>query len=120
VKNERDELIPTKVQNIWRVCIDYRRLNQETQKDHLPLRFIDHMLEHLAGESHYYFLDGFSGYFQIHIALDDQEETTFTYPFDTFANRRMPFGLCNATSTFQWCMFSIFSDFLKNCRGVYG
>ena len=62
IKNERDELIPTRVQNSWRVCIDYRRLNQVTRKDHFPLPFIDQMLERLAGKSHYYFLDGFSGY----------------------------------------------------------
>nr|KYP38610.1 Transposon Ty3-G Gag-Pol polyprotein [Cajanus cajan] len=119
VKNKRDELIPTRVQNSWRVCIDYRRLNQATRKDHFPLPFIDHMLERLAGKSHYYFLDGFSDYFQIHIALKDQEKTTFTYPFGTFAYRRMPFGLCNAPGTFQRCMLSIFSDFLENYIEVF-
>ena len=67
IKNERDELIPNRVQNSWRVCIDYRRLNQVTRKDHFPLPLIDQMLERLAGKSHYYFLDGFSGYLQIHI-----------------------------------------------------
>ena len=93
VKNERDELILTKVQNNWRVCIDYRRLNQATRKDHFPLSFIDHMLERLAGKSHYCFLEGFSDYFQIHITPKDQEKTTFTCPFGTFAYRRMPFCL---------------------------
>ena len=94
IKNEKEELIPTWVQNSWRVCIDYRRLNQVTKKDHFPLPFIDQMLERLAGKSHYCFLDGFSGYMQITIAPEDQEKTTFT--FGTFAYRRMPFGLCNA------------------------
>ena len=69
IKNERDELIPIRVQNNWRVSIDYRRLNQVTRKDHFPLPFIDQMLEHLAGKSHYCFLDGFSGYLQIHLAF---------------------------------------------------
>ena len=50
VKNEKEELIPTRVQNSWRVCIDYRRLNQENRKDHFPLPFIDQMLERLAGK----------------------------------------------------------------------
>jgi len=68
IKNEKEELIPTRVQNNWRVCIDYRRLNQVTKKDHFPLPFIDQMLERLAGKSHYCFLDGFSGYVQITIA----------------------------------------------------
>jgi len=107
------------VQNSWRVCIDYRRLNQETRKEHFPLRFIDQMLERLAGKFHYCFLDGFSGYFQIHIAPEDQEKTTFTCPFGTFAYRRMPFGLCNAPSTFQRCMLSIFSDFLEKFIEVF-
>ncbi|XP_057452083.1 uncharacterized protein LOC130743880 [Lotus japonicus] len=70
-------------------------------------------------ENHYCFLDGFSGYFQIHIAPEDQEKTTFTCPFGTFAYRRMPFGLCNAPGTFQRCMVSIFSDFLESCIEVF-
>ena len=119
VKNEKNELIPTRVQNSWRVCIDYRKLNQATRKDHFPLPFIDQMLERLAGKSHYCFLDGFSGYFQIHIAPEDQEKTTFTCPFGTFAYRRMPFGLCNAPGTFQRCMMSIFSEFLEECMEVF-
>ena len=119
VKNENDELIPTRVQNSWRVCIDYRRLNDATRKDHFPLPFIDQMLERLAGKSNYCFLDGFSGYFQIPIAPEDQEKTTFTCPFGTFAYRRMPFGLCNAPGTFQRAMMSIFSEFLGSCMEVF-
>ena len=119
VANQKNELIPTRVQNSWRVCIDYRRLNQATRKDHYPLPFIDQMLERLAGKSHYCFLDGYTGYFQIHIAPEDQEKTTFTCPFGTFAYRRMPFGLCNAPGTFQRCMVSIFSDFLEECMEVF-
>ena len=119
IKNEKDELIPTRVQNSWRVCIDYRRLNQVTRKDHFPLPFIDQMLERLTGKSHYCFLDGFSGYLQIHIAPEDQEKTTFTCPFGTFAYRRMPFGLCNAPGTFQQCMLSIFSDFSESCIEMF-
>ncbi|XP_050909288.1 uncharacterized protein LOC127123071 [Lathyrus oleraceus] len=119
VKNEKNELVPTRIQNSWRVCIDYRRLNQATRNDHFPLSFIDQMLEQLAGEPHYCFLDDFSGYFQIHIAPEDQEKTTFTCPFGTFAYRRMPFGLCNAPGTFQRCMISIFSEFIENCMEVF-
>lgn len=100
VKNEKSELVPTRVQNSWRVCINYGRLNQATRKDHFPLSFIGQMLERLVRKSHYCFLDVFSGYFHIHIALEDQENTTFTCPFGTFAYRRTPFGLCNAPGTF--------------------
>ena len=119
VANEKNELVPTRVQNSWRVCIDYRRLNQATRKDHYPLPFIDQMLERLAGKSHFCFLDGYTGYFQIHIAPEDQEKTTFTCPFGTYAYRRMPFGLCNAPATFQRCMMSIFSDLLEECMEVF-
>ena len=64
VKNEKNELIPTRIQNSWRVCIDYRRLNQATRKDHFPLPFMDQMLDRLAGKSHYYFLMDSLGIFR--------------------------------------------------------
>ncbi|RDX82438.1 Retrovirus-related Pol polyprotein from transposon 17.6, partial [Mucuna pruriens] len=119
MKNQQDELVPTRIQNNWRVCIDYRRLNQATCKDHFPLPFIDQVLEKLSGKSHYCFLDGFSGYMQIHIAPKDQHKTTFTFLFGTFSYTRMPFGLCNAPSTFQRCMTSIFSNLLQDCIEVF-
>ena len=119
VKSDDNELVPTKVQTDWRVCIDYRKLNSTTRKDHFPLPFNDQMLERLAGHFDYYFLDGYSGYNQIVITLEDQEKTTFTCHFGTFAYRRMPFGLCNAPTTFQSCMMSIFSDYVENIIEVF-
>ena len=62
VLNEKNELIPTRVATGWRVCIDYRKLNKATRKDHFPLPFIDQMLDRLVGHEFYYFLDGYSGY----------------------------------------------------------
>ncbi|PKA47724.1 RNA-directed DNA polymerase like [Apostasia shenzhenica] len=119
IKNDKNELVPTRVQSSWRVCIDYRKLNASTKKDHFPLPFIDQMLERLAGHSFYCFLDGYSGYTQVPIALEDQEKTTFTCPFGTFAFKRMPFGLCNAPATFQRCMLAIFSDLVEHCIEVF-
>ncbi|KAK0604950.1 hypothetical protein LWI29_021218 [Acer saccharum] len=119
IANENNELIPTRKTTGWRVCIDYRKLNTATKKDHFPLPFIDQMLERLAGHAYYCFLDGFSGYNQIAITPKDQEKTTFTCPFGTFAYRRMPFGLCNAPATFQRCMMSIFSDMLEKYIEVF-
>ncbi|GJU79217.1 reverse transcriptase domain-containing protein [Tanacetum coccineum] len=119
VKNEDNELIPTRLVTGWRVCIDYRKLNDATRKDHFPLPFMDQMLERLAGNEYYCFLDGFSGYFQIPIDPLDQEKTTFTCPYGTFAYRRMPFGLCNAPGTFQRCMVAIFHDMIEKTMEVF-
>ncbi|GJY30288.1 reverse transcriptase domain-containing protein [Tanacetum coccineum] len=119
VKNEENELIPTRLVTGWRVCIDYRKLNDATRKDHFPLPFMDQMLERLAENEYYCFLDGFSGYFQIPINPLDQEKTTFTCPYGTFAYRHMPFGLCNAPGTFQRCMVAIFHDMIEKTMEVF-
>ena len=96
VANENYELIPTRVSSGWRVCIDYRKLNAGTRKDHFPIPFVDQMLERVAGHEFYF-----------------QEKTRFTCPFGTFDFRKMPFGLCNAPGTFQRCMVGIFSDIIE-------
>ncbi|GJU35072.1 reverse transcriptase domain-containing protein [Tanacetum coccineum] len=119
VTNDDNELVPTRLVTGWRVCIDYRKLNEATRKDHFPLPFMDQMLERLAGNEYYCFLDGFSGYFQIPIDPNDQEKTTFTCPYGTFAYRRMPFGLCNAPGTFQRCMMAIFHDMIEKTMEVF-
>ncbi|RVW63655.1 Retrovirus-related Pol polyprotein from transposon 17.6 [Vitis vinifera] len=95
------------------------KVNAVTRKDHFPLPFIDQVLERVSGHPFYCFLDGYSGYFQIEIDLADQEKTTFTCPFGTYAYRRMPFGLCNAPATFQRCMLSIFSDMVERIMEVF-
>ncbi|GKD30257.1 reverse transcriptase domain-containing protein, partial [Tanacetum coccineum] len=119
VENDENELIPTRLVTGWRVCIDYRKLNEATRKDHFPLPFMDQMLERLAGNEYYFFLDGFSGYFQIPIDPYDQEKTTFTCPYGMFAYRRMPFSLCNAPGTFQRCMMAIFHDMIEKTMEVF-
>nr|GEW22379.1 reverse transcriptase domain-containing protein [Tanacetum cinerariifolium] len=119
VANENNELIPMRLVTGWRVCIDYRKLNDATRKDHFPLPFMDKMFERFAGNEFYCFLDGFSGYFQILIDPQDQEKNTFTCPYGTFAYRRMPFGLCNAPGTFQRYMMSIFHDMIEKTMEMF-
>nr|GEV10708.1 reverse transcriptase domain-containing protein [Tanacetum cinerariifolium] len=89
------------------------------RKDHFPLPFMDQMLERLAGNEYYCFLDGFSGYFQIPIDPNDQEKTTFTCPYGNFAYKRMPFSLYNAPGTFQRCMMAIFHDMIEQTMEVF-
>src|SRR3954469_21028405 len=90
------------------MCIDFRKLNKATRKNHYPLPFIVQMLERLSKNTHFCYLEGYSGFSQIHVNTVDQEKTTFTCPYGTYAYRHMHFGLCNAPATFQRCMSAIF------------
>nr|GEX30498.1 reverse transcriptase domain-containing protein [Tanacetum cinerariifolium] len=94
-------------------------LNDATRKDHFPLPFMDQMLERLVRNEYYCFLDGFWGYFQIPIDPQDQEKTSFTCHYGTFAYRHMPFGLCNAPGTFQRCTMAIFHDMIEETMEVF-
>ncbi|GJU57133.1 reverse transcriptase domain-containing protein [Tanacetum coccineum] len=110
VTNEENELVPTRLVTGWRVCIDYRKLNEATCKDHFPLPFMDQMLERLAGNEFYCFLDGFSGYFQIPIDPKDQEKI-LSRPIRNFRDTLHAIRLCNAPETFQ--------RFSKTCLTVH-
>ena len=114
IKTADNTLLPSRTVTGWRICIDYQKLNKATRKDHFPLPFLDQMLDKLAGHEYYCFLDGYSGYNLIAIALEDQEKTTFTCPYGTFAFRRMP-----SPGTFQCCMMAIFSDMVKKTIEVF-
>nr|GEW91701.1 reverse transcriptase domain-containing protein [Tanacetum cinerariifolium] len=113
VTNENDELVPTRTITGWRICIGYRKRNEATAKDHLPLPFMDQMLERLAGNKYFCFLDALLEYFQISIDPNDQGKTIFTCPFGTYAYRRMPFGLCNAPTTFKRRFIKDFSKIAR-------
>nr|GEW60660.1 reverse transcriptase domain-containing protein [Tanacetum cinerariifolium] len=118
-ENDDNELILTRLVTGWRVCIDHRKLNEATRKDHFPLSFMDQMLKRLAINQYYCFLNGFSSYFQIPIDPKNQEKTTFTCQYRMFAYRHMPFGLCNAPGTFQRCMMAIFHDMIEKTMKVF-
>src|ERR1041385_7860473 len=100
------------------MCIDYRKLNKATRKDHYTLPFIDQMLERLSKSTHFCYLDEYSGFSEIHVNTADQEKTTSTCPYGTYAYRCMPFGLCNAP-TFQRCMSAIFHGFYEEIVAVF-
>ena len=119
VANDNDDLIPQRTIVGYRMCIDFRKLNKAAKKDHYPLPFIDQMLERLAKNSHFFFLDGYSGFSQIAVRHQDQEKTTFTCPYGTYAYRRMRFGLCNGPATFQRCMSAIFHGFCEQIVEVF-
>nr|GEZ98418.1 reverse transcriptase domain-containing protein [Tanacetum cinerariifolium] len=118
VENENNELIPTRLVTEWRVCIDYRKLNGATRKDHFPLPFMDSMLERFAWNEFYCFLDGFSGYFQIPINPPDQEKHFHLFLWNICLSQNA-FGLCNAPGTFQRCMMAIFYDMIEKTMEVF-
>jgi len=84
-----------------RLCVDFRNLNQVSLKDNYPLPKMDHILQRVAGSQRMSMLDGFSGYNQVAVHPDDQENTTFTTPWGTFMYAKMPFGLMNVGATFK-------------------
>ncbi len=112
-------VVPKKVIEKWRMCVDFRELNKATLKDYFPLPFIDQVLDTLSRKKYFSFLDGYSGYNQIQIAPEDQEKTTFTCPWGTYAYKVLPFGLCNAPATFQRVVLGIFADLIHDCVEVY-
>ena len=103
----------------WRVCIDYKPLNGATKRDHFPLPFQDEILNEVAGHERNIVCDGYSGYFQIRIAKEDQKKTTFITPWGCYAYRVMPFGLTNAPATFQRFMNMVFEPYFGKFIRVF-
>eukprot|EP00253_Pinus_taeda_P027939 PITA_27939 len=99
-----------KKQGTIRVCVDYRNINRACPKDNYPTPFIDQLIDECVGSEIYSFMDGFSGYNQINITPVDQHKTAFICPWGTFADKKLPFGLKNADSTFQHAMYYAFHD----------
>lgn len=101
----------------WRICIDFKPLNAATKKDPYPLPFIDQILDSVAGHERYSVCDGFSGYFQLKIAVEDQEKTSFITPWGCFCYKVLPYGLTNGPAQYQkranWALAPFIGDFVK-------
>ena len=101
------------------MCFDYQQLNSNTVVDAYPLPHIDKLLLRLDGAKVFSKLDLCDGYHQLPIAKDDQLKTAFTTRYGTFQWTVMPFGLCNAPSTFQRVMNQVFFMLLDHSVVVY-
>jgi len=84
--------------------VDFKNLNKCSLKDNYPLPKMDNILHKVVRENRISMMDGFSGYNQVAMNLDDRENATFTTPWGTFIYEKIPFGLINAGATFQRAM----------------
>ena len=102
-----------------RMCVDYRDLNKASPKDDFPLPHIDVLVDNTARNHRFSFMDGYSGYNQIPMDVNDKEKTTFITPWGTFCYTVMPFGLKNAGATYQRAMVALFHDMMHKEIEVY-
>ncbi|XP_020410280.1 uncharacterized protein LOC109946529 [Prunus persica] len=102
-----------------RICVDYRDVNDAYPKDEFPLPITELLVDATTGFGALSFMDGFSGYNQIKMALEDQEKTAFCTPKGIYCYTVMPFGLKNAGATYQRAMTVIFNDMLHNTIECY-
>ena len=114
---------PKDIQNPkdWRLCIDYRRLNDVTVKDQYPLPRCDESLEYLSGNKYFSALDLVSGYYQVPMSAESAEKTAFAVAGGSglYQYTVISFGLCNAPSTYQRLMETVLRDLLYKELIVY-
>ena len=119
IRTENNALLPSRPVTGWRICIDYRKLNKATRKDHFPLLFLNQILDRLAEHEYYYFLDGYWVIIRSLYHRRTKRKQHLHARMVFFSFRRMPFGLCNAPGTFQRCMMAIFSDMVERTIEVF-
>ena len=112
-------LVVPKKNGKLRVCINLKKVNAATIRDHYPLPITQHLLEQEAKKEAYSFLDRFSGYNQVTIHPNDQHKTTFAMEFGIYGYRVMPFGLTNAPAISQRLMSHAFKEHLQDFLKVY-
>lgn len=110
--------VPKKDERV-RICIDYRDLNKACPKDDFPLPHIDTLVDSAASSAMYYFMDGFSSYNQIMMAVIDKLKTSFTTEWGVYCYTIMPFGLKNAGATYQRMATTLFHDMIHKEIEVY-
>nr|GFA45801.1 DNA-directed DNA polymerase [Tanacetum cinerariifolium] len=121
VANENNELIPTRLVTSWRVCIDYRKLNDVTRKDHFPLPFMDQMLERLAENEFYCFLDGFSSDFAIGAVLGQHKMKHFQpihYASKTMTEVQVHYTTTEKEKIAVVYAFEKFRTYLVLCKSI--
>ena len=105
--------MPVKKKNGYiRYCVDFRNLNRVCPKDEFPLPNMDLLIDSIARNAMFSFMDGFSRYNQIRMALRDAEKIAFRTPIGNFYYTVMPFELKNAGTTYQCIMTTIFHDIM--------
>ena len=106
-------IVPVKKKNRQiRCCVDLRNLNRAYPKDEFLLPNMDLLIDFAIGSAMFSFMDGFSGYNHIKMALKDAEKIAFRTPMGNFYYTVMPFGLKNASATYQRAMTAIFHDMM--------
>jgi hypothetical protein len=103
----------------WRMCIDYTSLNKACPKDEYPLPRIYQIVDSTASCELLLFLDAYSGYHQISLAIDDEEKTTFIMPFGIFCYTKMAFELKNGRAIYQKCVHSLGKSDWEECRSLH-
>ena len=103
----------------WRVCVDFTNLNKACPKDPFPMPKIDQLVDATVGHPRMSFLDAFQGYYQIPLALDDQQKTASVTPIGNYHYKVMSFGLKNVGSTYQRMMTRMFESLLGKNVEIY-
>ena len=102
-----------------RMCVDFQDLNKANPKDDFPLPHIDILVDNTIGHALLSFMDGFSRYNQIKMAPEDIEKTFFITPWGTYCYKVMPFGLKNASATYQCVATTLLHDLIHKEVKVY-
>jgi hypothetical protein len=101
------------------MCIDYTSLNKACPKDEYPLPHICQIIDSMMSCELLSFLDTYSGYHQISLAVDDEEKTTFITLFEIFHYTKMAFGLKNGGATYQKCLHIILEPQIRRNIEAY-